>query len=138
MPPDINRVRAAAHGGGVTVSPYPLPTGQSLATDGFATRGLLCVGRGWRVAGASGSALLAAAMGNSPLALLAIVPALVALGGTELLADDGIRRASPWVQWVALAAVWTGLVLLGVAIVAVVIAVLIVVAVLAGLASSRD
>jgi hypothetical protein len=138
MPPDINRVRAAACGAGVTVSTYPLPGGQSLATDGFATRGLLCVGRGWRIVGACGSALLVAAMGNSPLAFLAIVPALVALGGTELLAENGIRRASPWVQWVALAAVWTGLALLAAAIVAVAITVFIVVAVLAGLAGSRD
>lgn len=138
MPPDINRVRAAARGSGAIVTAYPLPTRQSLATDGFATRGLLCVGRGWRVAGACGSALLVAAMGSSPLAFLVIAPALVALGGTELLAEDGIRRASPWVQWVALTAVWTGLALLSVAIVAVVVAVFVGVAVLAGLAGSRD
>jgi len=138
MPPDITRVRAAARGSGATVSAAPLPVGHSPATDCFATRGLLCVGRGWRVAGACGSALLVAAMGSSPLALLALVPALIALGGTELLAEDGIRRASPWVQWIALMAMWAGLALLSVAIVAVVIAVFIVVALFAGLAGRRD
>ena len=118
----------------------PVPVGGHPAVidgDDFAARGLISIGRGWRIAGACGSTLISMTAG-APLSLLLVVPGLVALFGTGLLSEDGIRRAAPWVRWVALTAVWCGLICLGIVLIAVVIAIFIVVAVLAALPNSHD